>query len=122
MATSILVVHSRPVEGSEDQFNAWYSDVHLPEVLQVEGFVAARRFRFVPAAGEQPPGGLPYLAIYEVAEGRLEQARAALAAALDRSRRAVSEGRAPELAVSRTLDRGFWTAWYEPAEAGRVGG
>ena len=118
MATSILVVHSRPVEGREDEFNSWYSDVHLPEVLRVDGFVTARRYRFVPADEEEPPGGLPYLAVYEVADGRLEEARAALAAALERSRLAVTEGRTPELAVSSALDRQFRTAWYEPLDAG----
>lgn len=118
MATSILVVHSRPVEGREDEFNAWYTEVHLPEVLRVDGFVAARRFQFVAAGHEQPPGGLPYLAVYEVADGQLEAARAALAAALERSRRAVAEQQAPELAVSSALDRHFWTAWYEALESG----
>ena len=28
--TTLYMVRSNPVEGKEDEFNRWYSDVHLP--------------------------------------------------------------------------------------------
>lgn len=58
----VLVVLSNPVAGREDEFNAWYTGQHLPDVLRVPGFVAAQRFAFA-GEGEHP---WKYLAIYEV--------------------------------------------------------
>lgn len=54
--------------GQDEQFNAWYSDVHLEDVLKVPGFVAAQRFRLIdsPALKSYP---YRYLAIYEI-QGR----------------------------------------------------
>jgi antibiotic biosynthesis monooxygenase (ABM) superfamily enzyme len=58
----ILVVRSRPVSPErEDEYNDWYSGVHVTELLAVPGFVSARRFRRV---GEGD--GHEYLAVYEV--------------------------------------------------------
>ena len=31
----ILVVLSSPVEGREDEYNEWYSNVHLREVVEI---------------------------------------------------------------------------------------
>ena len=61
----ILLVQSNPTDGKETEFNKWYDEVHLGEVLEVQGFKAAQRFE---VAGE-PATGAPdhnYLAIYEV--------------------------------------------------------
>ncbi len=74
----LLVVFSEAVEGQDDDYNDWYTNTHLPEVVSTPGFVAAQRFRYVEsAAGGEPPHA--YLAIYEV-EGDREKARDALMA------------------------------------------
>lgn len=114
---SILVVHTRPVEGREDEYHRWYSEVHLPEVVRLSGFVAARRFRFVASDDERAAPELPFLAIYEVEEGRLQEARAALAEALASSREAVQQGRAPVLATSGALHADRAVAWYQEIAA-----
>ena len=44
MARHILVVMSSPTQGREDEYNDWYSEVHLAEVVKVPGFVSAQRF------------------------------------------------------------------------------
>ncbi|MBA4857475.1 hypothetical protein IU443_12480 [Nocardia farcinica] len=80
MPRHILLVHSAPADSRDDEYNTWYDEVHLPDVLEVDGFVAARRF--VAAAsihGERPE--LPYLAIYEIETDDLPAALAALSAA-----------------------------------------
>jgi hypothetical protein len=68
MSKYILVVHSNPCEGSDEEYNEWYNNVHLGEVLQVPGFVAAQRFKLSnevdPIAGEVPEH--KYLSIYEL--------------------------------------------------------
>ncbi|MGE3775250.1 MAG: hypothetical protein AB7I32_20170 [Gammaproteobacteria bacterium] len=65
--------------GREREFNEWYTNVHLREVLDIPGFVAARRFELSPAqmGGRGPQR---YLAIYEI-EGDPAAALAALKAA-----------------------------------------
>ncbi|MDH3682301.1 MAG: hypothetical protein OEV40_20395 [Acidimicrobiia bacterium] len=64
MTKHVLLVFTDPVEGKEDDYNTWYSDVHLPEVLQTDGFVRAQRFKvadFMPGVTEHG-----YVAIYEL--------------------------------------------------------
>lgn len=63
-----MVVRSGPAEGREDEFNRWYDEVHLPEILAVPGFVSGRRYR---ATAESE---YPYLAVYEIeTDGALEE-------------------------------------------------
>ena len=44
MTKHVLLVFTDPVEGREDEYNAWYNDVHLGEVIETDGFVRAQRF------------------------------------------------------------------------------
>ena len=41
----IQLVYSNPVPGMEDEFNEWYSDRHVHEILRVPGYLSAQRFR-----------------------------------------------------------------------------
>jgi hypothetical protein len=80
MARHVLVIHTRPKEGQDAEFNDWYDGTHLPDVLKVEGFVSATRYRAQPSVhGELPD--FPYLAIYEIEAESLEEALAALSRA-----------------------------------------
>jgi len=66
----VMVVEAGPVDPDrEDDFNEWYSTVHLPELLAVPGFVRARRYK-VSGAGQ--PGRHRYLTIYELEADDLE--------------------------------------------------
>lgn len=112
-ARSVLVVFTKPVEGQDKEFNDWYSNVHLPEVIALDGFVAARRYRYAPAHEGETIPNLPFLAIYEIEPGRQDVARAVLAAALKSSAFAVSEGREPILTTSDSLHRDRMVAWFE---------
>ena len=45
MARGILLVLSKPKSPEVDQdYNDWYDNVHLPEILALAGFKSARRF------------------------------------------------------------------------------
>jgi hypothetical protein len=58
-----MVVQSEPVSPSrEDEFNDWYDNTHIPEILAVPGFVSARRYK---VHGDSATGRA-YLAIYEL--------------------------------------------------------
>jgi len=72
-----MIVLANAVEGRDDEYNDWYTNVHVPEVLAA-GFTAAQRFKMADAQmGEVSDG---YLAIYEF-DGSAEEAIAALGAA-----------------------------------------
>lgn len=57
------VVLSNPMPGREDEYNAWYTDQHLAEVIAVPGFVSAQRFRLRDTQAEGAPQQ-HYMAIY----------------------------------------------------------
>ncbi len=60
MAKGIMLVESVPSSPDrEDEYNTWYDEVHIPELLALDGIVAARRLRPVDGNG-------PYVAIYEL--------------------------------------------------------
>lgn len=60
MAKGVIYVESRPSSPAREQeYNTWYDEVHLPELVELEGFVSARRLRPVDADGS-------YLALYEI--------------------------------------------------------
>jgi len=76
MATHRLVVFTQPTEGREDEYNQWYDEVHLREVLETDGFVAAQRFALADAQIGDVTDAAPsrYLAIYEIEADSLEAA------------------------------------------------
>ena len=61
-----MLVFTNAADGRDDEFNRWYDEVHLDEVLRVPAFTAARRFRTADAQVfvNQP---YRYVAIYEFA-------------------------------------------------------
>jgi hypothetical protein len=76
----ILLVQSDAADERHDEFNSWYDEEHLPAVLNVPGFVAARRFVASPGIhGETPPHR--YVAIYEIETDDLPGALTALSTA-----------------------------------------
>jgi len=66
MSKHLLLVLTNPVDGREDEFNDWYTNRHLDDVLQVPGIVAAQRFALSPVQRMTPPLPWTYFAIYEI--------------------------------------------------------
>ena len=69
----ILLVSSRPTEGQEAEFDRWYEETHLPEMLALPGFMRATRY----AASLTQLGRAerrPHLAVYEIETDNLKQA------------------------------------------------
>jgi hypothetical protein len=77
MSKAILVVHTRPVSADrEDEYNAWYNDQHLDDVVAVPGYGTARRYVLSdarPVDGVEP-SEFRYLAIYELDTDDVEAA------------------------------------------------
>jgi hypothetical protein len=91
MAQYFFVVITNAIAGKEQEFNTWYDQQHLADVLRIPGFVAARRFELA-----EPQSDLPgrYLALYEL---ETDDPQAALA---ELKRRAGTE----QMVVSEALD------------------
>jgi hypothetical protein len=66
MAKGIILVESYPSSPDRDQeYNTWYDEVHLPQLVALDGFVSARRLRPVDGTG-------PYVALYEIEGDNLQ--------------------------------------------------
>ena len=71
----VMTVFSNAVAGQEEEYNRWYNNQHLGDVLKIPGFVAAQRFKL---AGTDANAPAPYLAIYQVEADDAQQAMARL--------------------------------------------
>ena len=64
MPKYVMVVQSRAKEGRDDEYNEWYDNQHLADILALPGVKSGRRFDFEMAMMGDP--GLPYLALFEI--------------------------------------------------------
>ena len=65
MAKYTFVVLTNPTPGNDTEYNRWYNEQHIPDVLNVPGFVAAQRFKLADSeTGDKHPHR--YLALYEI--------------------------------------------------------
>lgn len=65
MPLHYYVALSDPVDGREEEYNDWYQNRHIPDILDVPGFVSARRFGAVDA-GDGAPQRRRHMVIYEI--------------------------------------------------------
>jgi hypothetical protein len=101
MATTVFAVHTNAVEGREDEFNDWYDDQHIPDVLAVPGFIRARRYEITDNLAT-PLTKFKYFAIYEIEGDPVEAA-----AALDK---AVADG----MFLSPAMSTDLYATIYQP--------
>ena len=94
MTRYIYVVLSSPHEGREEEYNEWYSNTHIPDILALGPFSSARRLKITDAVfGTQPEG--QYVTFYETDE-KPADALAVLAAARGTDRIRGSDAIDPE--------------------------
>jgi hypothetical protein len=105
-STHVLVVYSSPVAGQESEYNQWYDEQHLKDVLQAPGFLAAQRFKLP----DEPDRAPCYLALYEM---RTEDPEAALA-------ELTSRAGTPHMIISDALDMTVTSMTLVKAITGRV--
>lgn len=105
--TTLYFVFSNPIAGMDDEFNDWYDNVHLPDLLSIPGIVSAQRFALWDAAIVRDAGWTPehrYMVVYEI-DGDPDEI-------MSRVRQAVAEGK---VVMSASLDvagarMSFWSA------------
>ena len=64
MARYILVVPSSAHAGKDDDYNRWYDETHLGDLLAIPGIKTGARYDADPASPNLPEAS--YLAIYEI--------------------------------------------------------
>ena len=66
MARFSFVVYSNPAEGREQEYNDWYSNQHLRDLLAIPGVISARRFKLSDTQIGEVAQTYRYLAIYDI--------------------------------------------------------
>ena len=89
-----FVVLTNATEGKDTEFNRWYNEQHIPDVLNVPGFVGAQRFKLSETQAGKTELTHKYLALYEIEtddlEGTLKDMR--------------SRGGTPDMIMSDSID------------------
>jgi len=67
MAKYTFLALTNPVTGKEDAFNQWYDTHHIPDVINVPGFISGQRFKLADSQfGGEASKAFKYLAVYEI--------------------------------------------------------
>ena len=97
MARYISMVLTNPVPGREDTFNDWYTNIHIPDVLSIQGIIAATRYRLLSQrGGAHAFGKHRYLAIYEIETDDLRGLFRTLVSRMGTAAMPMSDSMAPE--------------------------
>lgn len=100
--TYIMVVQSKAMPGQDDEYNRWYDEQHIHDVLNVPGMVSGARYTSI--KGPMPGPAAPYLAIYEIETDDIDSVMGEF----------LRRSAAGEIPVSTTLDQGNTALWlYE---------
>lgn len=63
----VFLVLTNAVDGREDEYNDWYTNQHLPDLMRLDGFVSAQRFELTELQRLITfPHPFRYAAIYEI--------------------------------------------------------
>jgi hypothetical protein len=78
MPKSVLLVESKPESPQlVDEYNKWHENIHIPEMLTIDGFGSARRW--------QAEDGESFITLYEI-DADVDTAKANLRAAFQSGR------------------------------------
>jgi hypothetical protein len=80
MSRYVFVVLTNASGGQDGEFNEWYNNQHIPDVLKIPGFVAAQRFSLAGAQMDGTTSPWRYLALYDLETDDLAGALKELAA------------------------------------------
>ena len=111
---TVQLVFSNPVAGKDDEFNDWYDNVHVPEILAIPGVLSAQRYALCETKILRDAGRTAahqYLCIYEM-EGDVDAIMAKITEAVGSG--AINMSETLDLADS-TLS--FWTPRGSKVEA-----
>jgi len=101
-----FVVLTNPTPGKDAEYNRWYNEQHIPDVLNAAGFVCAQRFRLAETQnGPKTDQTHKYLALYEIETDDLAASLKDLASRRD----------TPDMVMSDAIDlKGANARIFEP--------
>jgi hypothetical protein len=93
MAKGKFIVFNEPRSSEVDaEYNAWYTDTHLPQLLEnCPSIKAATRFKLVSGQDNPLPAAPTYLAIYDIEADDLMAARAEMGSAVQAGKVVMSD-------------------------------
>lgn len=74
----ILIALTNAVEGRDDEFNDWYTNRHLADLMALPGVIAAQRYALSDYQRVDPPYPFKYCAVYEIETDDLPAVQKAL--------------------------------------------
>lgn len=74
MSRHLLVVETNCVAGADEEFNRWYDEVHVPQLLELDGFLNVSRYRVADAQMGRSVPPQRYVAMYEIEADDPQQA------------------------------------------------
>lgn len=119
VAKYYFVALTNPAEGREQEFDEWYTNNHIVDVMRVKGFVAAQRFKLADRQrktasyqggdGETAAAGTrsnpySYMAIYEIETDDLDAVMSEFEAKVN----------TPEIPISGAMKFERMTSLFEP--------
>lgn len=113
MSDHLVIVLSNAAPGREDEFNEWYTNEHIPHVVdRMPGYESGQRYEL--AADQLMAGQFKYLAVYRIPEDKLAEAQKAIAD--QRVERAAAEaaGREPMITTSSAMADPHFVWLYSP--------
>lgn len=87
-----MIAYTNPSQpGREDEYNEWYNNTHVPQILALPGFVNATRFKL--ADKQTVPGkrSRRYVAVYELESDDIDATVASLISAVSDGTVEISE-------------------------------
>jgi hypothetical protein len=109
----IYFVFSNPLPGHEEEFNDWYLNTHLGDLVQLDGFTGVQRFLLEVAPQLSPEGyESGYLALWDMEDSDIALLRARMKSAID--------GGKSRLGPGFNYNPGGWTDAFFQAETPRI--
>lgn len=97
----VFVVLTNPMPGKDAEYNDWYTNVHLGDVVKSQGVKSAQRYKIAPVDQSKSP--FSYLSIYEIETADLAESQKAMKALAG----------TPAMVISPALDRNAQAIYYE---------
>ena len=90
-----MVVFTNAVEGKDKEFNDWYQNTHLKQIVSIKSFVQAQRFRFQTNIIPGSANPARYMAIYDIETDDINAALGAMGDHAASGRMSVLDSMAP---------------------------
>lgn len=104
MSKHLMCVMTSPVPGREEEFQRWYDEQHVPDLLRVPGVTSGQRFCLSGYQHKEPPFPQSYFAIYEIETNDLEGV----------SKEILRRVNTPDMPISEALAPGFVRFLLDP--------